>query len=681
MSAVPWMSVFVRCAVLCIAYAAGSAWGHALVLPGSYVSILWPPNTILLVALLVAPPRHWFGLLTLILPVHLGIQYVLGASMASAALYYLYDCALVLLAAASLRRFNLQQVKLVGVRQTLLFIAAIAVSVAVASTVWSPLIAIFRRGEDLWSAWYLVALSNLLPFLIATPGIVALLVKDARLVRRASLKGTAELALLSAGLASSAFGILSLDLDAMSQLHGLVLSQLPFLLWAAVRFGPPGLSWAFMLFTTIATFSAVAGQGPFFTEARPGNALWLQVFVIGLYLPLLFLASLVKERRRREIQLRESEARYRALIAATTESVWRTDAAGNVTAFSQAWESLTGQDVDEAQHFGWLNVVHPEDRERVKQDWTEALRTKTPYEAEWRVQAVDGSVRHVHVHAVPVVSPDGRVREFVGATVDVSDRKWAEEAREKLAHASRLALAGELTASMAHEVNQPLTALLANVEAARLLLQAGPQHLPEVQEALADVRRDGLRLKEVIRSMRHLLRTHEIEMESLDLNDVVSDVARLVRADALRRRVSMTFDLMPEALPIRGDRIHLQQVLLNLLVNAMEAMEHARSGSRTLVTRTTRHNGVVEVAVSDSGPGVAPEVLSKVFTSFFTTKQDGMGLGLAITRSMVQAHGGHVDVENNTSGGATFRVVLPILRVHAESVRGDVDTVKKRTTG
>jgi signal transduction histidine kinase len=236
----------------------------------------------------------------------------------------------------------------------------------------------------------------------------------------------------------------------------------------------------------------------------------------------------------------------------------------------------------------------------------------------------------------------------------------AQRHRAELAHAGRLATMGELTAAIAHEVNQPLGAILANVAAAEMLLATDDARLDDVRHILADVRKDDLRASEVIRRLRALLAKHEMARERLDLNEAIAEVVGLLEAEGRRRQVALATELDPELPRVLGDRVHLQQVLLNLIVNAMDAMADTHVSLRRVVVRTERRqDGSVEVAVTDRGHGIAPESLAKLFESFFTTKQRGMGLGLSIARSIVQAHGGRIWVEGVPQGGATFRFTLP----------------------
>ncbi len=243
-------------------------------------------------------------------------------------------------------------------------------------------------------------------------------------------------------------------------------------------------------------------------------------------------------------------------------------------------------------------------------------------------------------------------------------RRGAEvQARRHLAamaHLDRRAAMGELTASLAHELNQPLGAILHNAEAAELMLGSDrPPALGEIREILADIRKDDVRAGEVIRRIRSLLKKQELEARPLDVNDMTSETVALVAHDAAARGVRVDLDLSAAPTIVNGDRVHLQQVLLNLVRNAMEAMAQTPPESRRVLVRTARNDGYVEIAVKDAGQGIRDGAASQIFEPFFTTKPDGMGMGLSISRSIVEAHGGRIAAQNNPAGGATFSVRMP----------------------
>lgn len=237
----------------------------------------------------------------------------------------------------------------------------------------------------------------------------------------------------------------------------------------------------------------------------------------------------------------------------------------------------------------------------------------------------------------------------------------AEQAqRAELAHVGRLAVAGELTGAIAHEINQPLGAILSNADAGDLLLDSGTDQRDKLRAILADIRRDDLRASEVIRRLRELLGKHHFEQETFDLNQVVAELEAIIRAEAKRRGVRLEFKREPDALPVIGDRIQVQQVLLNLVLNAMDAVQDQSDDRREVSVATTKSKRRAVLAVRDRGPGIPPQNLPLVFDSFFSTKTEGMGLGLSISRTIVEAHGGRLSVDKTGSEGTTFRAELPL---------------------
>jgi two-component system, LuxR family, sensor kinase FixL len=260
----------------------------------------------------------------------------------------------------------------------------------------------------------------------------------------------------------------------------------------------------------------------------------------------------------------------------------------------------------------------------------------------------------------PLKRPEGGAAIF---HADVSYRRQAElemgRLRRELAHMGRVTMLGELTASLAHELNQPLTAIVNNAAAGERFLASPEPPLQEVGEILADVAADAQRAGEVIRRLRSLLKKDTTHFLPLDLNEVLREVVALTQTDALIRHQPIELSLAPALPPVRGDRVQLQQVLLNLVLNGMEAMEAQAPAARQLRIQTLPAGPGVRVGVQDRGPGLPPDKLETVFEAFFSTKASGMGMGLAISRSIVEAHGGRIWAENNPAGGATFWFSLP----------------------
>ena len=311
-----------------------------------------------------------------------------------------------------------------------------------------------------------------------------------------------------------------------------------------------------------------------------------------------------------------------------------------------------------------LARTHPEDRTSLQ----EFLQSLSPEQKAWsvehRVLLPSGAVKHIHVVAHATSDAPDRF-EYVGALMDVTDAKHAQEAlhqaQAELAHVTRVTTLGELTASIAHEVNQPLAAIVTNGAASLRWLAATPPDLTEARGAIERIIRDGNRASEVIRRLRDLTRKTESQMAPLDINDLINDVVALVQRELLIHRVGLRLDLAASPSPVVGDRVQLQQVIINLVMNGIEAMAPVTERPRQLWIRSRPHaNAQILVSVQDSGVGIDPEQMDRMFNAFFTTKPDGMGMGLSICRSIIEAHGGELWALPNERSGATFEFTVPI---------------------
>jgi C4-dicarboxylate-specific signal transduction histidine kinase len=281
------------------------------------------------------------------------------------------------------------------------------------------------------------------------------------------------------------------------------------------------------------------------------------------------------------------------------------------------------------------------------------------FSTEYRIPSTAGD-GWVRILVEPLRRPEGGA---VLTLVDITDRKRAEieagRLREDLAHMIRVSTLGELAASLAHELNQPLTAILSNVQAAQMLLDRDAPDLDEIREILGEVVSDDKRAGEVIQGLRALFKKGQREKGPLNLNELVQEVSRLLHNDAALMGVALELDLDPGLPAVEGDRVQLQQVILNLAVNGLDAVRDRPSGERHLAIRSSLHSGRARIEVADSGAGIAAGDRNRVFEPFFTTKAGGMGMGLAIARSIVEAHGGSLSVADTPDPGSTFLAVFP----------------------
>jgi PAS domain S-box-containing protein len=316
-----------------------------------------------------------------------------------------------------------------------------------------------------------------------------------------------------------------------------------------------------------------------------------------------------------------------------------------------------------------IQRIHPDDRARVLRITGRALSDWKDFEHGYRLLMPDGSVKHVHVRTHAVKDTSSGI-DFVGAVSDVTARKEAEaelhEAQANLAHVTRVTALGELAASIAHEVNQPLAAVVTNAAACLRWLDREPANLKEARSVVQSIVKDGNRAGEVIQRVRALANKTTDQKTPLDINEVVNEVISLAQHELSSHRVALRLELAPALPLVLADRIQLQQVILNLVINAIEAMQPVKDRPRELVIRTRQDEaGQVLVTVSDCGVGVAAENADRLFDAFFTTKSSGMGMGLSICRSIVNAHGGRLSAFGNAGPGATFQFTLPWHRGHS----------------
>jgi C4-dicarboxylate-specific signal transduction histidine kinase len=376
-------------------------------------------------------------------------------------------------------------------------------------------------------------------------------------------------------------------------------------------------------------------------------------------------------RQQAEAETREGEALNRAVLASLSGAVAVIDRAGAIVRVNETWGRLGhtpggrflsglvvgGNYLDACRRAAERGV---QEAEPVRAGVLAVLeRTREGFSLEYAgPERAHGGWWEILV--VPLDRPEG------GAVVthrDISDRKRgeheAQQQRESLAHAARVLAVGELAGSLAHELNQPLTAMVTNALAARRLIHQPTPDLVELRAILSDIVQDGKRGADVIRGVRGLLRRGDSEQAAVDLNPLVREVAGLLGSDAATKGITVRLEMSPDLPPVLGERVQLQQVILNLFMNAYEAMSGAPDGPRELVVRTRCGPAGVEFLVSDTGPGLSDEAFARMFEPFFTTKPEGLGLGLSISRTIVRDHGGEIRVVRHAGRGSTMSVTLP----------------------
>jgi signal transduction histidine kinase len=504
--------------------------GFAHKFPPHFISALWPTGPILLSILMVAPVRHWWAYA---LAAYF-TSIIKGGWQLSAILFLAAALLESFIAAALVRRFA------GGLRafDTLRNLTVYLLVAVILAPLTSAFVGAFAgAGGNYWFFWRAWFFSEALACLTLAPAILTWMA--VRSVAPMSMTRTVEVCLIGAGLLAVGFRVFYWPTAGSGVIPALVYLPLPLLLWAAMRFGPVGANTSLLILMMLSISGGVRGLGPFAGGAAADSVLSLQLFLIAVSIPVMFLATAIEERRAAELEMQ----------------------------------------------------------------------------------------RH----------------------------------RQELAHVTRVSTMGELGTSLAHELNQPLTAILSNVQAAQRFLGASPPNLTEVRDILKDVVQDNKRASEVIHRLRALVRKDASDFVALDVVELLADVVRLVHSDAVLRHSRVVLDVAPGLPQVQGDRIQIQQVALNLVLNAFEAMKEFPPSRRQVVVRADRAGDrMVRVAVRDSGVGFGGEPVERIFQPFYTTKPAGLGMGLSISRSIIEAHGGQLRAENNPDQGATFSFTLPI---------------------
>ncbi len=377
-----------------------------------------------------------------------------------------------------------------------------------------------------------------------------------------------------------------------------------------------------------------------------------------------FVALLWALHRWRIRQLKGQEKRLRDVVETIPAMTFTALPDGSGTFVNKQWTEYTGLSVEQSSGAGWQRAIHPEDLVRHSEKWRISVATGQVFEDEARFRrAADGEYRWFLVRGVPLRDQHGNTVNWYGTLTDIEDRKRAEQEREKLrqleadlAHVNRVSMLGEMTASLAHDIKQPIAAAITSANSCIEWLAHEPPNLDRARAAAARIDKYGNRAAEIIDRIRSFYKKSPPQRELVDVNGIIHEMLTLLQGEAFRLSAAMRTDLSAELPKIMVDRVQLQQVFMNLMLNAIEAMKD--SGGE-LVVKSHLQDGQLQFSVSDTGVGLPTENLDQIFSAFFTTKQQGSGMGLAISRSIVESHGGRLWATANDGRGATFYFTLP----------------------
>ncbi|MBC5783828.1 MASE1 domain-containing protein [Ramlibacter sp. USB13] len=661
-----------RVAVLVgVGYYVGARIGLALTFEPMPVAVLWPPNSLLLAALILTPRRWWWAAIAGALPAHLLAELQGGVPLAMVLGWFASNVLEAAIGAAIVLRFS-EARGLRTLRSVVAFCCAALLAPFLSSFVDAGLVLAIGWGEaEFATLWQMRFYSNVLAILIFVPVFLAWSAGEPVPLRQGSRGQIAEIAVLVAGLFAVSLAVFDSRLAPGATAPSLLYLPVPFLIWAALRFGPALTSAAYAIVAFLVIWGAAHGRGPFHAAALVYDALPIQLFLASLAVPLLLLAAVVEERREAERRLRASEELFATAFRQGPDAIALSRAAdGLVIEANDRWLELLGYPLGTRPDAVAPFRDHLDDASRRR---LQAMAAAPQQGADLEVAMRDCFGRQ---HAVLVAMAHVQVAgEPCSITIlrDITQQRQAEkdarDQRRQLTHLTRVASLSDFSSTIAHELNQPLTAILANAQAALRFLQRDPPNVAEIRAILDEIADADKRAGLLIHHLRLLMKKGEEEFVQVDLNPLVRDVLDFIRGEFLLRGVDVKTAYGSDLPQVRGDRVQLQQVVLNLVCNACDAMQGQTQ--RRVVTLTTAQNaeGGVELTVSDTGPGISANQMERVFEPFYTTKESGLGMGLAICRRIAAAHGGTLSVQSRPGEGATFRFVLPAVVAAASALR------------
>ena len=630
----------------------------------------WPPNVVLLCALLFSPVRRWWIFILAVLPAHVIAEIGVGMPMPQWLVAYVTNCMVAAGSAFAIVKILGGPPRFDSLRSTSIYIAIAAFVCPAVAAFGGAFVPILGDGPigDYWVFWAQWYLSNALGAVTLGPIVIVVLNERFGLVSLGTVQRWLEAAMVALLLIAVCVVVFGFSAGRIETgfLPALLYTPLPFILWAAVRFGAKGASAAMLIITVVLIWQALNGPSLFVTRNPETSVFAIQAFLIGLAIPLLQLGASIDQARQAERSARDSEERMTFAAASADMCLWQFDFKSDVVWISNHGRQMFGFGSHEpVTRYSLINLIHPDDRQTALYSMLSSAPGGEFANNEFRIVRPDGCLRWIRGRA-RIHSDERNIPvQVTGTFVDVTDRKAldveATEQRRELTHLMRVSMLGELSGGIAHELTQPLTAILSNAQAARVMMDGDPPNLPEVIAALDDIIEEDNRAGEVIHRLRGLLKKGESKFEPVDVNELVQSTLRLLHSELIGRRVKID-TMLSHSLPlVSGDAVQLQQVILNLVMNAMDAMNEITPSRRiiSIVTRPTNREEI-RISVADRGVGLPTSEQERLFQPFFTTKDRGLGLGLSICASIIRLHGGTMNLENNADGGAAAIVIIPV---------------------
>jgi nitrogen-specific signal transduction histidine kinase/integral membrane sensor domain MASE1 len=668
----PWRAIptpLQAALIVAAGYYLGALVGFRLRFPSSGISFFWPPTAVLTAALLLGPPGAWRIMLPAAFAAHAAAHAQNGVPTLVWPIQFLANAVQALLAASLIRRYSdsLRPFRDLQ-RATAFIIGACVVAPAVSSVLAASVYLSQGWAANFMDAWSARTVSNAIAALTLVPPIVMIWPQLWSGPTLPPARRVFEFVVVIAGILAAHTLVRQVEGRDSLALSLALYAPAPFLLWATVRFGGPGLSVTVLATTLMTISSALRSEGAFASETPLEAVVHVQLFIAITAVPLILIAGLLEQNRDEHRALLEMERQNSATLRAlpdlmflqTRDGLYLQHYARNRSELLVPPEAFLGKNMRE--------VLPPD----LADKFVAAFRVATadePSMIDYSLE-INGLLRHYEARVIAI---DGdRVLSIVR---DITDRWRSEDAlkhaNDALVRMGRVSALAELSASIAHELNQPLTAIASNASACLRWIASGTTD-GDLRGALKDVVSDSHRASQIVQRTKEMFTNRAVEKTVVDLNEIVRDVIELTWTRLRKDDVRLEVDLDSRIPAVEADAIQIKQVLLNLILNAADAMEDVRERPRVLRIASGRDEHGAVIIVCDTGTGFHASDLERLFEPFYTTKADGIGIGLAISRSIVDSHGGMMWAEANPTGGATFRFSLPAHDVARPAITSQV---------
>lgn len=632
----------------------------------------WPPNVVLFCALLLTPRSRWWIFIAAVFPAHVIAELGVGMNTPALLVAFATNCMVAVINAAAVQIFLGRAHWFSNLRRAAIYMLITVVAGPAVSAFGGAFVQVYAGGAlDHYllyvARWYV---SNALGMVTLAPLAMVLLTETGRAKPHELTARHVEAVLIAVALAVTcavAFNVTPAAI-ASGYLPALLYLPVPIVLWATLRFGVKGASGAVLIVGMVLMWRGLNGPSLFVVSDAEANVFALQLFLVGLAAPMILLSAAIEEVHHAERVRRINEERIAFAAASSNLGLWQYDFATGEFWATEHCRTMFGLPAQANIDFNTLLArIFPHDKQPADAIKS-AIERRVPFDIEFRYgEPTHSDARWFATRGRPNFDATGKTVAMTGAFADITARKAADaEAllrQQEITHLMRVSMLGELSGGLAHELTQPLTAILSNAQAGRMMVKQGGANQREIADIFDDIITEDGRAGEVIHRLRGLLKKGEVRFESLDANEMIVSTMRLLHSEMINRRVVVRTDLAANLALVRGDTVQLQQVLINLFMNAIDAMEEISPSRRTILVSTTMNGNDVEVKVSDRGTGVPPANGAHLFRPFFTTKKRGLGLGLSICSSIVKSHEGVLSLANNAGEGATATLRLPAHRM------------------